>query len=334
MINIDNIKPKFSQALKIAGLCFIFLIVVLFFLTIISSSFKTLFYKGQTITGQGMSSGMSMDNSVNSRSSSKMSEQFAPDAAGGASGNSEEYEMTEYSSYIETNDAKTACANLASLKTRADVVFENLNDFDKGCNYRFKVDQVSTKEIISIIWLMKPQYLNENVYTIKGQIDDYSNDLDILNKKLIAIDETMANAEKAYDDVAKLATNVKDIDSLTKIIDSKITMIERLAQERIDIKLQMDRIYEAKATQLDHLKYNYFNVNIQENKYIDIKAMHNSWKQSIREFITDLNGSIQDFTLGLVMVTIKILQYAIYLAIIFVIIKFAWKYGKKYWLKQ
>src|SRR3989339_566326 len=54
-----------------------------------------------------------------------------------------------------------------NLKPREDVIFENASEYEKNCNYSFKVKRDSVKEILSIIESLDPKELNENTYTIK-----------------------------------------------------------------------------------------------------------------------------------------------------------------------
>src|SRR3989339_753836 len=96
-----------------------------------------------------------------------------------------------------------------NLKPREDVIFENASEYEKNCNYSFKVKRDSVKEILSIIESLDPKELNENTYTIKRLIEDYTSELEILQKKLNSIEETLNNAINAYvRDINKIAQDI------------------------------------------------------------------------------------------------------------------------------
>jgi hypothetical protein len=143
----------------------------------------------------------------------------------------------------------------------------------------------------------------------------------------------MAKALAAYDEISVIATRVQDASSLAKIIDSKINLIERLAQARININSQLDTISRSKAEQLDRLDYTYFHVNVSENKFIDGKNLKTSWELALKEFVRNTNQTLQDITINLVGLLLLVIQYLIYLLILLVVAKYGWKFAKRLWFK-
>jgi hypothetical protein len=247
--------------------------------------------------------------------------------------NAEEFEVTQYSANIETRHLEEICGKVANLKSREDVIFVNADNYEKSCNYSFKVKHDSVAEILAVIKELGPKELNENVYTIKSLVDDYTGEMEILEKKMSSIEKTLADAVKAYDDVTGLATKTQDVESLAKIIDSKINIIERLTQERININAQLERLERSKAEQLDQLDYTYFNVYVLENKFIDGQNLKDSWKLAVKSFVRDINQVVQDITINLVVWLFLALQYIIYLFVILIIAKYCWQFAKKIWKK-
>ncbi len=245
----------------------------------------------------------------------------------------EEFEVTEYSATIEVRDSARACADLSALKARSYVIFEHANEYDRGCNVTFKVAHDNVAEILGIIEDMDPEDLSESTYTIKQQIDDYTSETEILERKLETIDETLESAVAAYDELTVLATRTQDVESLAKIIDSKIGIIERLTQERITISAQLERLERSKAEQLDRLEYTYFHVNVYENKLIDGEQLANSWEQAVKSFVRDMNGIVQDVTINLVALLFVIAQYVLYFFILLFVAKYLWRAGRYLWEK-
>lgn len=245
----------------------------------------------------------------------------------------EEFEVAQYNANIETRNLDETCGAVQALKARADVIFENANTYDRGCGFTFKVEKKSVEDVLAIIKALDVKELSENIYTIKAQIDDFTSETEVLQKKRASIDQTLTNALTAYDEITRLATNTQNADALAKIIDSKIGIIERLTQERININEQLDRLARAKADQLDGLDYTRFNVNVYENKFVDGERLKDSWKNAVRATIEEVNVILQEATFGLLALLFLIAQWLLYAAIALVIAKYAWKFGKYIWFR-
>ncbi len=256
-----------------------------------------------------------------------------PNPGSGAGGNAEDYEVTDYNATIETRKLDETCAAFTELKAKDYVVFENSNKYDTGCSYSFKVEHAHVQEVLAWVKDLDPRYLNENSYTIKKQVDDYTSEEDILKKKLAEIDDTLRSATAAYDQVTRLATQTQDASSLAQIIQSRIQIIQQLTQEKLNVSAQLERLSRAKADSLDHLDYTYFNVNVSESKYINGDAIKDSWKQSLRDVVHVINGAVQGVTINLIALFFLVLQYALYGLILLVIAKYGWMYAVKIWKK-
>lgn len=339
-----NFKP--ANILKIAGLALVAIILISFFFRLIGSSFNSLFSKNSFNTAvrqDGALYGgvaypeveMAYDKSSAGVGLSvrNVAPSTVPTNNITTGVDAEEFEVTEYSATVETRRLDDACNKISSLKVREDVIFESADMYRKGCNYSFKVKHEKVSEILKIVESLDPKELNENTFTIKRQIDDFTSEVEILQKKMTSIEETLANAVRAYDDITRLATRTEDVESLAKIIDSKIGIIERLTQERINVNAQLERLSRAKAEQLDRLEFTYFNVNIFESKFIDGQNLLDSWKNALKTFVTDVNEIVQDLTVNLVALLLFAFQYIIYFFIILMIVKYGWKLVKYIWMK-
>jgi len=213
------------------------------------------------------------------------------------------------------------------------VIFENSSSYDKGCNQTFKVKKANVEEILAVLKSLDPKDLSENTRTIKSQVDDYTNEIEILEKKLDTIDDTLRSAVLAYDSITAVATKNQDAASLATIINSKLQIIERLTQEKINVSMQLDRYARAKAQEVDKLEYTYFYVNVYENKYVDGQGISDSWKNALRQFVYDVNTIVQDLTIGIIGFVLIIAQLLLYLFIVVFVLKYAWKGVKAIWDK-
>jgi hypothetical protein len=279
---------------------------------------------------KGLDLGMAEEMALSSRNVAGI----VPDYDGSTGDTAESLEVTEYNASIETRALKQTCAAIAGLKPLDYVIFENANESEKYCNYYFKVKTDKKDEILMKIRDLDPKELTENIHTIKKRIDDYTSQEEILKKQLASVEETLGNALSDYDQLRQLATQARDVESLAKIIDSKISLIERLTQQRININSQLDRLARSKADELDKVEYTFFRVYAYENKFVDWQDIRDSWKQAVKAFVLNLNKILQDISINLVTVIFTVVQWAIYLIIILVAGKILWKLGKRIWAKE
>lgn len=261
-------------------------------------------------------------------------ESLPPMGGGYTPGNAEAYEVKNYSAHIETRDLSRTCTTIETLKAREDVIFENSNEYDQGCSYSFKVEKKSVEEIYRLIEGLNPKNLSESVYTIKRQVDDYTSEIDIYTSQLARLDATLTEALQSYENITDLATRTGDTESLAKIIENKLNLIERLTNSRLQTQSQLDRIARARADALDQLAYTYFNVSVTEEKYIDGEALVDSWKNSLRTLVWNVNTFIQDITLGFVELIFGVLKFALYGVLLLLVAKVGWRFVKGVWTAQ
>jgi hypothetical protein len=131
------------------------------------------------------------------------------------SGNTAEaLSITDYYAQVETAALEQTCSAVSDLKEHDYVIFENASQSKRDCSYRFKVQHGFVDEVLQKVKDLEPIALTENTYTIKNQLDDFTNQFEILENKRNAIDATLESAILAYDDITDLATKSKDAQSL------------------------------------------------------------------------------------------------------------------------
>jgi hypothetical protein len=333
---IDFTKP--ATIFKIVGLAIAAVLVLVFAYTMIGSSFKTLLNESQYSMG-----GVSSESAIYNKNSTAYDEMsgydlsvrnIAPGAPSTTVGDTaEEYEVKEYNISVETRKLEDDCAAVADLKARADVIFEQSNFGDTICSFVFKVKKTAAAEVLEKINAMDPKEVNEYNFTIQNQVEDFTSRVEILQKKLDAIDETLDKAIGAYNEVTDLATRVSDVASLAKVIDSKINLIERLTDQRLAVSAELETISRLKAEQLDRVEYTNFSVTIYENKFFDGEALKDSWKAAVKNFVVSVNKAVQNISINLVGILFIILQILIYGFILLIVAKFTWKAIKYIWKK-
>ncbi|MDP3988707.1 MAG: hypothetical protein Q8P93_00505 [bacterium] len=315
---------KSAQGLKVFAGLLLVLFVISVVLDTLSISVPT-FTSGGGVTLQTYPG--SYDRALEERAVAPAYDGYTPGS------DAEEFEVTNYEATIQTRNLKDTCGAIEDLKSRSDVIFEQANTYERGCSYAFKVEKASVDSILVRINDLDPRELSENTHTIKRQISDYTNEIDILKGKLDTITETVQNAIDAYDDITVLATRTQDVESLARIIDSKIGIVERLTKERLNVVADLGRIERQKAEQLDRLEYTYFNVSITETKYIDGTQLADSWRNALRGLVRDVNGLLQGLTVTLLVLALTLVQYLVYLLVIFYVAKYVWHFAKNEWKK-
>jgi len=256
---------------------------------------------------------------------------ISPSPVGTPGNDAENFEIAEHSASIETRHKYDACKILADLKSRDYVIFENAYESKRSCSFSFKVEHSHTEEILSVIKGLNPKDISDSTYTIKQQVNDYTNQIQILEAKRASIDDTLTKALIAYDEVTKIATASRDAMSLATIIDSKVGVIERLTQERININMALEQLSRSKAEQMDRLTYSYFNVSVYENRYVDLEVLKESWKASIQDFVRNVNWSLQNATVYLVQTIVTLIPFVLYALLALIAAKYGWRTAKRIW---
>ena len=330
-----NFDWSFKSIAKVVGLVLLGVVVLTIVIALISFSFRTVFqqtarYDKPYDMDYNERGGMEMmAEPMMLKSGIGMPVPPVPDYSAGD--DAEEYEVKTYSATIKTRRLEDTCSAVSALKIREDVIFENANQNDDSCYFSFKVKKESAEEILAVIEKLKPEDLNENIRTIKGTIEYYDKQLEILEKKLESVEDTLSKAQDAYDEVATLATRKQDVESLAMIIDNKLKLIEKLTNERMNIKQQIDRYNQNKAEQIERLNYSFFTVNIYKDLIFDWKDIKDSWKYELKAFVRNFNDVIQGISVNLVTYMIRFVQVAIYFFISVFLLKFAWIATRKIW---
>jgi hypothetical protein len=148
--------------------------------------------------------------------------------------------------------------------------------------------------------------------------------------------ETMlADAIVAYDELRQVATSLDDAESLTKIINSKLQMIERLTNEQIQLSQRIDMVSQRAIELQDDIEYAQFSVYVQKYKFFDGTSIKDSWVREMQQFVRSVNEMLQDLTLGVIMLVVQLLVGLIYISIVgvtlFLFIKHGWRFVKQSW---
>lgn len=330
-----NFDWSFKSIAKIIGMILLGIIALTVVISLISFSIKTIFNTGYQNRSIDYDYAYDMDEGFGGEmvmQSSKMALMPPTPKPGYSAGNdAEDYEVKEYYGTIQTRKLDDTCAVIADLKSREEIIFESSDKNKDYCNYRFKVINDNAEEIIKLIEDFKPENFNASIYSIKKSIEGYDNELDILSKKLQSIEDTLEEAQKSYDEISKIATRQNDAETLANIINSKLKLIDKLTNERLQTKERIDRYNKNKADQLDRLNYTFFNINVYKDLIFDWKDIKDSWKYESKELIQNINVVFQGISLHLAAYLVRFAQAVIYLFISLFLLKFVWIGVKRIW---
>ena len=254
------------------------------------------------------------------------------DVQGYETGNdAEAMEITEHSGTINSNNLQETCSTLFDLKKYPYVIFEDSSIEDTSCYAIFKVENDYANDVLGLIKDLDPTNLISKTHTVKATIEHYTTEVEILENKLAMVETILAEGQESYDELRLQVDNVKDINGLANIINNKIALIERLTNERFNIKQRIDSYNTTKAEYLDKLDYTFFRINVYEDIVVDFQRIKDSWESKLENFIWEFNSILQEGTFDIVNFLMKALVMLLYLFFMLIIVKFGWKSAKYIW---
>ncbi|MDD3067166.1 MAG: hypothetical protein PHO48_05060 [Candidatus Gracilibacteria bacterium] len=330
---------SFKSIAKIFGFVFGGLVALSLMAVVVTFAFRTIaqpFLTGVTTSiAPSYRMESASDYSMNTKAVGgyAISQNIMPPIPGedGIATNAEDYEVKEYSASYRVNDKTEICETVATLKADKDIIFSSANESDRSCDFYFKVIKAKTPEVIELLKTLNPDDFTTSAYTIQKSVKGATDQLEILKKKLAQTEATLNNAQTSYEELFQLATKKGDIESLTKLIDLKINMIERLAQEKLSTSAEMESVERNRADLLEKLDYNEFRVYVNEERLVDWQNMRDNWKYEIQNFVNNLNSLTQWVSVKFVSYTLNSFVALAYLGVGFIFLKGAWILGKKVW---
>lgn len=243
----------------------------------------------------------------------------------------EAFEVKEYYATIMTRNLAEDCSVIAGLKTRTDIIFESTNEYERGCSYTFKVAKDQVTEVLALLETLDPKEINESTYTIKREVDSYTDEITILETKLTTLETMLTESLAAYENVTALATRTGDVEGMARVIEGKLAIVERLTQAKLDTVAQLDRLSQAKGDALDKLTYTYFHVTISENDFVDGGELKDGWTAAVQNLVRELSILGQDLTLGFVSFAFTVVKFVLYGTLVLFVGRFGFRFAKRVW---
>ncbi len=248
-----------------------------------------------------------------------------------AGNRAEEFEAVDYYGEFETSNIERVCGAIKGLKAYSQVVFLDSSEGEESCRYSFKVEKGSVAQVLSVLDSLNPRTLTEHTQTIEPTLNEFETREEILMRKLEAIEDTLTEASRAYDQLRVLATSAQDADALAKVISNKLALVERLTNERLSLRSQLEQLAENQALQIDRLEYVYFDVYGYERKVVDLRDFKDSWMNALQRFGLEFNQVLQGLTLGVIKFVAYLALFILYILIVVLLAKYGWRFVKRIW---
>jgi hypothetical protein len=214
-------------------------------------------------------------------------------------------------------------------------MFEQANRGDMYCSYRFKAERDSVSAVLAELVKLNPRDLTEQTEIVKKQLLEYTSTLDVLQKREVLLSKTLDDVSSAYDELVALSKDAQDVETLATVIDGKLTYIERLSQQRLQVASEIDAIARQRAELMDRIEYVYFDVSIEKLEYVNGDDLKDSWTYAVRTFVGDFNQTLQDITFGMLALVLWLVQLLLQGVLLFVVVlvvaKYGWRETKKFW---
>jgi hypothetical protein len=216
-------------------------------------------------------------------------------------------------------------------KPLAYVVFEQATRGERACSYRFKVQRAQSDAMLAAVQALNPTDLSASTESAKRQKVQFDGELSILLRKQAILESTLESSVAAYDELVTLAKSAEDVETLSRVIDSKLAQIERLTRERITLAGHLQQLARQMAELEDRIEFVYFNLTIEKYEIVDGDAIVDSWVAAMRTFAFNLNQVLQSLTLGLLANLLLFAQIILYVLMLLVAVKYGWSGVVRFW---
>ncbi len=249
--------------------------------------------------------------------------------------NAELYQREGYSASYETRKFKETCAVIEDLKPLSYVLFDSASQGERYCSYTFRVEKEKTEEIVAKLKELDPKEWNVSIDSVAQNIENTGDRVDILKRRLASIDETLKETETAFARLSSLATQNGKVSDLTTIITQKLTMVERLTNEKLSLEEQIRQYSGGKDDQIEETTYSHFSVSVSKWSAVDWQSLKDSWKYKIQQTLRDMSDTLAAIILSIPALILSMLWYGLVLAVtiigLAVFVKFMLKIVKSIW---
>lgn len=272
---------------------------------------------------------VSQDNAV---SESSFLPPVFPEEGGG---DAEDYERRNYNARYETRRFEETCSAISDLKPLEYVVFNNSSKSENWCNYAFRVEVEFEDDIVAQLKDLSPRDFDINTSTIERSIEYSDSELVMQKRRLESTQETLNQAETAFNNLIARATREGDTKTLSDVINNKISTIDRLTQQLLNTQERIDRLTKGRGDQLEQIEYANFNVSVSKTTFFDGQRFSDEWKERTQKLFLKVNTTLLALTVGLITFVLGAVEFVVFATIVVVGItifaKIMWVVIKRIW---
>ncbi len=255
-----------------------------------------------------------------------------PDEGGG---DAEDYERRNYNARYETRRFEETCTAISDLKPLEYVVFNNSSKSENWCNYAFRVEVEYEDDIVAKLKALDPRDFNINTSTIERSIEYSDSELVMQKRRLASTQETLNQAEIAFNSLIARATREGDTKTLSEVINNKISTIDRLTQQLLNTQERIDRLSKGRGDQLEQIEYANFNVSVSKTTFLDGQRFADEWKERTQQLFLKVNATLLALTVGLISFALSAIEFIVFAAIavvgVTIFAKAMWVVVKRIW---
>lgn len=250
--------------------------------------------------------------------------------------NAEKFERTGYNASFETSRLDKTCDAVEGLKPLDYVLFDSANRSEDNCWYQFRVETTHAEEVLTTIKALEPSNLSSDVQTVAQNIEDATDRIAALKRQRVAVDTTLAEAERAYDDAIRSA-RLGQTGGLASLVTDKLSMIERLTNTRISLDDQIRALEGGKDDVLDDTTYTHFSVSVSRVSLVDWDGLATSWRYAFQNAVREASEILSSIVLTIPVLALRLVWFmvlalasiaalAVFARLAYAIVLFVWRW--------
>lgn len=245
--------------------------------------------------------------------------------------NLETYETTDYYVSARTRQFDEFCSSVRSLKVEERFEFRSISENTNSCSATFYTAEENVDEVLNRFGQFSGVEISRTTNSVTRQKERLESQTNILHQQLASVERTLAGAEVQFDQIIRVAEASNDASELADAIREKLQMVDSLTQRKISLTSQINNLYRQAQDLDERIGVVQFSVNIQRSLPIYPNQDDRKWEQAWKNLGDEYTNTLIGLTSQLGVFLLKVVQYGVYLLILFVIVRFGWKFAQKLW---
>lgn len=247
--------------------------------------------------------------------------------------NLESYETTNYNVSARTKQFDEMCNSLTTLKNNSEIHFKSINSSMNNCSALFYVPAAKVESVLSTLTAFKGVEITRDTESVTRHRAQIQSQTTILQQQLTSVENSLTAAETQFNEIAEFARENKDAATLSLTIREKISLVENLTQQKINLVSQLNQIHQQAADLEERLNVVAFSVNINRSYPIYINEQSQKWENAWEDLKDEFTNTGINLTIIFGVFLLRALQFAIYGLVIIVVIRAFWKFVQMLWSK-